>query len=129
MWALPHRDVAAAIQAVEVSGGPALVKLASTSGAHCSALRRDLRAECDEIRHGGSRVDRPGDADQGEARARHAVVPAAKSSRRRCPRHSRNKVEAACARVGPVRVRWRLMDNGADYLGRDARTPADDHPS
>ena len=74
MRALPHRDVAAVVEKVRISKATATVRLAfEFLVLTARAVRRGARGRVDRHRHRGTRVDRPGDAEEGEARASGAA--------------------------------------------------------
>ena len=70
MRALPHRDVAAALEAVRASKATTALKLAfEFPGVDGVAVRRGALGDTGRDRHGRPRVDHRGDAYEGEPRA------------------------------------------------------------
>ena len=84
MRALPHRDVAAAVETVRASGAAPVAKLAFEFLVLTAARSGEVRgAQWDEIDTADHVWTVPGDADEGEARAPRAAVPARRTDPRR----------------------------------------------
>ena len=117
MPALPHRDVATVVETVRASRAAPVVKLAFEFLV-LTAARSGARCRVDGGRHRGARLDRPGHADQGEARAPGAADP----PRRTGPRRGAGAQQRERARV-PEPTRQAVQRHGAVGTAQDAGGP------